>query len=975
MKHFLSLSIISAFALLYFDSNAQVTVTMTDEGSITIPCGDPNTFLDGYNGAYGNNEDVTVTICVTPGEGLTLNLSFAAEVGGYFDIHESDTLFVYDGSDINSPLIAALNNGTSPFGAATANTTLDNLSGCVTLQFVTDGSDTGEGFQGEVSCNYSCQPIEPWFTTVPAIVPADSSGSINICLGDTVTLTAIAGFPMSAANNGPGYNQTLENSTIEWFIFGEPTLTGESITFIPDQRAGYLVDILITDTLNCFENARTRIQVSTIPDFSETMVMGSDTICPGETAMLTAGVTSTDTVGVEPTTGHFLHGGLFGEALELPDGSGTIEDIYTTTINITGFEPGDTITSGSDLENVCVSIEHSWIGDLEMWLTCPGSQDSITIFNGYNGNSGAPGFIPGGFPTTGPVSTNLGIPGNGSNQGTCWEYCFSITENEFGTFVSTYATNQTNNAVTSGSYLPEESFENLIGCPINGDWTLSVADNWGGDDGWICEWGIVFNPDIDLNAESYIPNIADGWWQSDPTIINTIGDTIIEVQPPDPGDYFYTFNVEDDFGCEYDTTIQVHMVPPLTSFTSIDLTCELELDLTAAEEVILGQWSYTGPVGATATFSPNELNFEPTVTVSDIGTYQFIFEADYCGQMDTVEVSFLQAPEPVVLQDVTVCPGDTISFDGENATPGITYNWNPGNIDSQILTLDSVTSNTNVTLSVGNDCGTENSSAAITVNLVSVSGPIETCLDDQAGLVVNNSLSGGSWSGIGSGDISFAPGNTVDNPDATVSIEGPYTFTYTDDFCARETSWDVMFSPLPSIWITTDTTRICLEDELLLMGHANTDLLDYFSWDPTGQTDDSLLISALTFGLDPENNAFSDSTFNISLIASNFCGDASANLDIEFVDCTLEIPSIFNPNSAGGAFDANGFFTIDALNLHPGNNVKIFDRWGRKRYDEDNYHLNPWDGKGASDGVFYYILTREGYEAETGYVHLVGKGS
>ncbi|MDP6909681.1 MAG: hypothetical protein QF371_09250, partial [Flavobacteriales bacterium] len=412
-------------------------------------------------------------------------------------------------------------------------------------------------------------------------------------------------------------------------------------------------------------------------------------------------------------------------------------------------------------------------------------------------------------------------------------------------------------------------FDNLLGCSINGTWTITVRDNIGIDDGYIFEWGILFNPDIDPNAEFYLPTVVDGWWDSDPTIINTFGDTIIEVAPPAPGDYFYTFNMEDDFGCFYDTTLQVHMVPPLTSFTSIDLTCELELDLTAAEEEILGQWSYNGPVGASASFSPNELSYEPTVTVSDIGTYQFIFEADYCGQVDTVEVSFLQVPDPVVLQDVTICPGDTVSFDAENATPGITYTWNPGNVNNQILTLDSVTSNTNVTLSVENDCGTENASAEITVNLVSVSGPIETCLDDQAGLIVNNSFSGGSWSGVGPGDVSFAPDNTVDNPDATVSIEGPYTFTYTDEFCARETSWDVMFAPLPSIWITTDTARICIEDELLLVGHSNTDLLDVFSWNPTNQTDDdSLIISALTFGLDPENNAFSDSIFNISLIAS-----------------------------------------------------------------------------------------------------------
>ena len=52
----------------------------------------------------------------------------------------------------------------------------------------------------------------------------------------------------------------------------------------------------------------------------------------------------------------------------LPDGSGIN---YTTSINISGFTPGITIQNPTDIEKMCVKIEHSYLGDLEMMLTCP----------------------------------------------------------------------------------------------------------------------------------------------------------------------------------------------------------------------------------------------------------------------------------------------------------------------------------------------------------------------------------------------------------------------------------------------------------------------------------------------------------------------------------------------------------------------------------------------------------------------------
>jgi hypothetical protein len=71
----------------------------------------------------------------------------------------------------------------------------------------------------------------------------------------------------------------------------------------------------------------------------------------------------------------------------------------------------------------------------------------------------------------------------------------------------------------------------------------------------------------------------------------------------------------------------------------------------------------------------------------------------------------------------------------------------------------------------------------------------------------------------------------------------------------------------------------------------------------------------------------------------------------------------------------NSFFNVEALDLHPGNNMKIYDRWGRLRIDQDDYHLSPWNGDGAADGVYFYVLTRNGYDPITGYVHKVSSSN
>ena len=46
---------------------------------------------------------------------------------------------------------------------------------------------------------------------------------------------------------------------------------------------------------------------------------------------------------------------------------------------------------------------------------------------------------------------------------------------------------------TNGVYLPDGNFNDFIGCPVNGNWTITVQDNQGIDDGYIFQWGLYFN--------------------------------------------------------------------------------------------------------------------------------------------------------------------------------------------------------------------------------------------------------------------------------------------------------------------------------------------------------------------------------------------------------------------------------------------------------------------------------------------------
>ncbi len=90
---------------------------------------------------------------------------------------------------------------------------------------------------------------------------------------------------------------------------------------------------------------------------------------------------------------------------------------------------------------------------------------------------------------------------------------------------------------------------------------------------------------------------------------------------------------------------------------------------------------------------------------------------------------------------------------------------------------------------------------------------------------------------------------------------------------------------------------------------------------------------------------------NYALVVTNKCGQFDTDtLHIHVEDCTVIYPNIITPNH-DGKNDALYFANLDK---YPNTALWVYNRWGNKIYESDNYPNN-WIPD-VSDGTYYYIL-------------------
>jgi gliding motility-associated-like protein len=531
---------------------AQATAQTTYLMNNNSPVNDCNgSFYDsgGPTGDYANNQNFTKTFCSDGTDGTHISLSFSG-----IGLGAGDLLCFYDGSNTSAPLLAC-SDDYPPGQPFLVQATAANPGGCLTVTFVSDGNSVGSGWAAAIRCVKSCQTVlSEIISTTPALLPADT-GWIDVCPGERIFFKGRGIYPQ----DGLSYPQSDLTTTFEW-NFGDGSIGyGPNSSHRFTEPGGYYVQLLLQDVEGCRSTnlVNLRVRVAGRPSFDITQAI-DQAICAGDTIQLGASVASDSNsiLVVAPSPGTFAIEASRSDSLPLPDGTGVP---YETSIFFTEFSPGQTVTGPTDIESICIDIEHSWMRDMRIRLTCPNG-DTIGLHN-FGGQNGGQVFL--GEPND-PDDPNdpstISTPWGDVQPGEGYQYCWTMSANN-GTWLE-YANIDLGGSGTlpSGDYQPYDPFSDLIGCPLNGEWKITVTDLWPIDNGFLFNWSIKLREDLYPSIETFTPQLIDWGWNNHPSIFYETQDSIAAA-PQNAGTANYTFQVTDEFGCAWDQAINIPVLP------------------------------------------------------------------------------------------------------------------------------------------------------------------------------------------------------------------------------------------------------------------------------------------------------------------------------------------------------------------------------------------------------------------------------
>ena len=853
-----------------FSQQDEISFSPINDGSTFDTC---NGFIIDSGGqggpGYSNDENFTITVCPdTIGEGD--NSLYITTTFNLFDLDGTNTgtqqnpnvdfMAVYDGPDASYPSLGSYN--TDELQGVSIAATTNNGSGCLTFVFYSNSQGTGQ-FTASATCTQPCvPPVADAF-----IVDGATPDSIALCIGEEVTFDGTG----STAANGFSIEEYSWN-----FIDGTvDNTTGPVITHSFDAPGYYDVQLTVTDDNpdNECQNLNSvplKVFVSNYPTYSN--FPEDTTLCLGDELDLTGITPGPDGFGQYDSTWTGFPGSNAIDDGCLPD---TLLGIsQSIPVTYSEFDPSATIESVDDIISICLNMEHSFMGDLIIQLSCPdGTTINLQEQEGGGTQIGEPD----------PADSVDCVNGTGIGEG--YDYCWDDDADE--TWLEwVQANNPPDNTLASGTYQPADPLSDLIGCPLQGTWQITVIDNWAIDDGTIFEFGVTFAPEFYPDIIEFTNTVGEGadssfWDLGDPYIIDNTSDlNQITIAPEELGTFEYNYQVVNNFGCEFDSTVTVDVIdgPEITAGP----------DIQVCEDPVL--------------FQAGMANANPPECSEDAGNYTYCYEDDetltvtYCPDNPGDGNTFME----FVINSGTVENffDEMTVYDGDNTGAPIIGGPVGGDLSGQSF---SATNNGNgcITFEIVTD-GSESCASGVFEELdISVS-----CNNGGNNLV---------WS--------WSPTTGLSNPNIqnpTVLVDQATTYTvsaYSAQYpgCVTTDQVDVVPDPAVDPGIDTDTT-ICYN-------LASGPLTDYLNGTPVSGgtwTDASgnEFPGNFTPSNYPDGQSFSltytvtngtcegTSNLNLTVLPSDdpTCCQTSADAGPDTIACALSVPLQAGPVEGYGVW-------------------------------------------------------------------------
>ena len=529
MKKYLPLLLL-LFAHSLFTQNFNLNATTT----VNLDCGIGGVLFDsgGAGADYAGGQNFAFTIC-TNGDPLSVEVVTVLMGTG-------DFLAVFDGTNTSpAPLLYVFDENNSLASGTLLRATAANASGCLTFQISSDATFNGS-FEFDLSCLPACQSIEADILNSMPVISLNDTNYVDLCPDDSLTITGAGVY----AQNNIAYTQNDASSQFFWDFGAMGLDTGQTVVLSNVPASIYLVSLIVEDVNGCRSINELPIKIRQAPDPLLTTMVEDPILCLNNTTIMYSQIFNQtidsfitgDTIRLESSVS-------VTDTVFLPDDSDNISGNGITTpviydLPITGYQQGSQISAVNDLLEVCLDIEHSYIGDLDIILVCPSGQSvpliDFTPPNAFSNELGISAFVGQGVPFTycwSPLSTAGSIAGGQPAL--------------------------VNDPVLAGTYEAAGNWANLIGCPLNGIWEIQIFDDFGGDDGHTFGASAAFNPALLASNDSLIVTYQNPLWQPNNNISSSLNNDSIQITLTDTSQTDFYFSVEDNLGCQFFDTSSI----------------------------------------------------------------------------------------------------------------------------------------------------------------------------------------------------------------------------------------------------------------------------------------------------------------------------------------------------------------------------------------------------------------------------------